>query len=188
MKPRVILASRSPRRHELLKLLVDDFVIIVSDVEEALSGTPEHRVLRSAELKARAVGTSNPGIVIGADTLVAVDDEVLGKPESVLHARQMLLQLSGRSHRVLSGLYVWNTHSDQSATACVETRVTFRELEDTDLDDYLASGEPFDKAGAYGIQGRAAAFVAGIQGEYTNVVGLPLCTLRKLLREVGLGL
>jgi len=185
---RVILASRSPRRRALLEILLRNFEIIPSDAEEVYAGSPEVRALLSAEVKAHAVGAREKGLVIGADTLVAIDDEVLGKPDTNDQAVQMLRRLSGRSHRVLTGLVVWDSFRDLEARACVETDVRFRVLDDDDIERYIQSGESADKAGAYGIQGRASVFVREIRGEYTNVVGLPLCTLARLLREVGLAL
>jgi septum formation protein len=184
----LILASKSPRRQALLARITNDFVVIPSDAEEADSGTPEERAIRSARAKALAVGSKHAGIVIGADTIVVLGDCVMGKPTSRQDAHTMLRALSGHTHTVITGLHVWNTGTGEERAVCVDTLVTFREIGEHELEWYLDSGEYADKAGAYGIQGRAAAFTERIDGEYTNVMGLPLCNLILLLREVGVTL
>lgn len=184
----IILASKSPRRQTLLARITNDFVVIPSDAEETNSGSPRDRVLTSARAKARAVGCTHSGTILGADTLVVLEDHVMGKPRSRQEADIMLRALSGRSHFVLTGLYLWNTVQDIEREVCAETEVCFRTISDREIDWYLASGEYSDKAGAYGIQGRAAVFIESIIGEYTNVMGLPLCELSRLLREIGVTL
>lgn len=184
----LILASKSPRRQALLARITSNFTVIPSDAIETDSGPPRDRVLASARAKARAVGREHSGIILGADTLVVVDDHVLGKPRSRQQAAAMLQMLSGRDHHVLTGLYLWNTKRDIEREFCGRTEVQFRTISDSEIAWYLDSGEYCDKAGAYAIQGRAAVFIESINGEYTNVMGLPLCELGRLLREVGLTL
>ena len=182
---RIILASGSPRRTELLPRLVDSFDVIPSDVVEPTEGAPEDRVLSGARLKAHDVASRHRGMVIGADTLVAIGDRVLGKPSSREEAREMLRELSGREHRVLTGLCVLSGWSGEELTSLEETVVRFRLLGEGEIDAYLATGEGDDKAGAYAIQSRAALFVEGIRGDFYNVMGLPLCRLGLMLREMG---
>ena len=184
----LILASKSPRRQELLARITHDFVVIPSDAEEAHVGTPQERVLVSARAKARAVGHLHPGVILGADTVVVLESHVMGKPRSRDEARTMLSQLSRATHAVLTGLYLWNTETGAEREHCAETVVRFRSITDREIEWYLDSGEHLDKAGAYAIQGKAAVFIESITGEYTNVMGLPLCELSRLLREVGLRL
>ena len=184
----LILASSSPRRRELLARLTSDFVVVPSRVDEIGIGAPAERVVEAARAKVRAVGRAERGVIIGADTVVVVDDEVLGKPETRDQAKQMLQRLSGRTHTVLTGLCVWNTETAEERTHCEETQVTFRFLEAREIEAYLDTGEHRDKAGSYAIQGVAAKFISGIRGDYTNVMGFPLCRLTLLLREVGVRL
>lgn len=185
---RLILASGSPRRRELLARLTPDFVVVPSRIDESESGAPAERVVATARKKTRAVGQIERGVIVGADTIVVVDGDVLGKPATRDRAKEMLRSLSGRSHSVLSGLCVWDTRTDTERTDCEETLVTFRPLTEWEIDAYLDADEYCDKAGAYAIQGVAAKFISGIQGDYTNVMGLPLCRLTLLLREVGVRL
>ena len=184
----LILASKSPRRQALLARITNEFTVIPSDAEEIDFGSPRERVVASARTKARTVGTQHSGIILGADTLVVVGDHVMGKPRSRQEADTMLRALSGRSHFVLTGVHLWNTERDIEREFYAETEVRFRAISDREIEWYLDSGEYSDKAGAYAIQGRAAVFIESIIGEYTNVMGLPLCELSRLLREVGLAL
>lgn len=181
----IILASKSPRRQELLARIMNDFAVIPSNAEEADSGLPRERVLASARAKARAVGAQHSGAILGADTMVVLGDQVMGKPRSRQEAHTMLRALSGCSHLVLTGLYLWNTETDVEREVCAETKVCFRAISERELEWYLDSGEYSDKAGAYAIQGKAAMFIESISGEYTNVMGLPLCELSRLLKEAG---
>lgn len=180
----IILASKSPRRQALLARITNDFVVIPSHAEEANSGSPRERVLASARAKAHAVGRAHPGVVLGADTIVVLEDHVMGKPHSREEAGAMLRSLSGVTHLVLTGLHLWNTTQHIEREFCAETEVRFRVIAEREIEWYLDSGEYSDKAGAYAIQGRAAVFIESISGEYTNVMGLPLCELSRLLREV----
>lgn len=184
----IILASKSPRRQTLLARITNEFVVIPSYADESTTGTPREQVLASARAKAHAVGEAHTGIILGADTVVVLGDCVLGKPRSREEARSMLRSLSRRTHVVLTGLHLWNTERGIERELCAETDVRFRAISDQEVEWYLASGEYSDKAGAYGIQGRAAVFIERIVGEYTNVMGLPLCELSRLLREVGVTL
>lgn len=181
----LILASASPRRRELLHGIVSDFVVVPSRCAEPSDGPPRDRVLVAARAKAAEVAARCSGVVIGADTLVVADDGVLGKPGSREQARRMIQTLSGREHAVLTGLCVISTWTGEGLEAIEETRVRFRELTADEIERYVASGEADDKAGAYAIQGRAAVFIESICGDFYNVMGLPLCRLVLMLREVG---
>jgi len=171
----IVLASASPRRRELLAAAGIDVVVDAVDVDETrlAAEAPAAYVERVARLKAAAGGAKHPGdLVIAADTAVVLGDEVLGKPADAADAARMLRRLSGRDHEVLTGVAVVR---QGRAEAFVErTVVTFAPLSEADVDAYVATGEPLDKAGAYAIQGGAARFVTGIQGSYSNGVGLPM--------------
>ena len=186
MTPRLVLASASPRRSELLSVVGIPFVVRAAEVDETpLPGeVPAALVERLARLKAAA--DVRPGeLVLGADTEVALDGEVLGKPRDALDAAAMLARLAGRDHDVLTGLAL-ATVDGIARTAVEHTVVTLAPLGRREIDWYVATGEPLDKAGAYGIQGRAALFATAVHGSFTNVVGLPLATVYRLLREQGL--
>ena len=182
---KLILASSSPRRIELISRISSNFIAIPSDVDESTSGPPERRVANIARAKAEWVARRHHGLVIGADTIVVLDDEPLGKPASRAAAREMLARLSGRSHRVLTGLHVVSTFTGQWQESCEETEVVFRELTEDEIEWYLDTGEYTDKAGGYGIQGKGALLVEKIRGDYFNVMGLPLCRLYLMLRALG---
>ena len=182
----IILASNSPRRLMLLKQIGIEPVVVPSNVPEEIKDgeSPEDASLRLAVDKAREVVRQlNEGLVIGADTVVVIDGEQLGKPKDDDDARRMLRLLSGRSHTVVTGLAVIDAGTSELKTTVVRTRVRFKPLSDEDIDVYIATGDPMDKAGAYGIQGRAAAFIEGIDGCYSNVVGLPLSELTDILKS-----
>lgn len=185
---RLILASASPRRVELLRAAGYAFEAVAPDVDEAaLPGeSPDRYVRRVAALKARAVLARFPSCaVLGADTTVVLeDDTMLGKPVSDDEARRMLTRLSGRPHRVLTGVVV--AGAGREASEVVSTVVRFAELTADDIAWYVASGEPQDKAGAYAAQGLAARFIETIDGSYSNVVGLPVSTVRALLAGLGI--
>lgn len=184
----LVLASGSPRRAELLARITSEFITFPSNIVETASGPPQEQVIALARDKARAVGERQCGIIIGADTVVEIDGEMLGKPHSRDQAREMLQRLSGREHRVLTGLFLLSTERGEHRQACEITTVLFRRLCESEIETYLACGEYTDKAGAYAIQGRAAVFVERICGDFYNVVGLPLCRLVLLLRELGVDL
>jgi septum formation protein len=183
---RLILASASPRRAELLRAAGYAFEIVPADVDESAGAgeRPEDYVRRVAAEKARAVLRQHPdGTVLAADTTVVVDGAMLGKPSDDEDARHMLARLSGRAHRVMTGVVVAGGGREVGAVA--STLVRFAVLTPADIDWYVASGEPRDKAGAYGAQGLASRFVEGIEGSYSNVVGLPVALVHTLLAEQG---
>jgi septum formation protein len=180
---RLVLASASPRRRELLAAAGLDVDVDLVDVDERpLAGEPpDAYVERVARLKAEAGSARHPGrVVLGADTAVVVDGEVLGKPRDAADAVAMLRRLAGREHDVMTGVAVASAGRVESFVE--RTRVTMAPLSPADIEAYVASGEPFDKAGAYAIQGGAARFILGFEGSYTNVVGLPLEKLFEVLR------
>jgi len=183
----LLLASASPRRKELLHRLGLKFTVIPSLVEENdVPGLPEEKARTWAMLKAEAVASrlDGDGIIIGADTIVVLDGMILGKPGDEQEAKKMLGQLSGNTHTVITGLALINTRSGLRILESVESKVSFRTLSDEEIDSYIATGEPMDKAGAYGIQERGAGFVTQVQGCYTNVVGLPVSCLLKSLERI----
>lgn len=184
----LILASGSPRRAELLSRMGLTFLVQPSNQEEILEPglTPQQEVVSLSLQKAQAVydSTAPDSVVLSADTVVVLEDEILGKPRDAAHAREMLRALSGRSHLVLTGVTVMSSRGVQSH--CEETRVHFRTLSEKEIDAYVSTGEPMDKAGAYGIQGYGAMFVTGIEGDYYNVMGLPVCQCAHMLRKVGI--
>jgi len=188
---RLILASASPRRAELLRAAGIEFDVIPADVNEDLDpeDSPDGYVRRVAQLKAEAVIPLAPGRpILGADTIVLVDNAVLGKPVDAADARRMLRLLSGREHTVVTAVCLVNpaAESGRIQTRVVRTTVEFAPLSDGELDWYVASGEPMDKAGAYAIQGLAARFVTRISGSYSNVVGLPVAVVYNLCKGAGL--
>ncbi len=187
----LILASASPRRQEILRLIGLPLRVVPSEFDESVLPLwpPEEHVLESATAKANDIASRvKEGAVIGADTIVVVGDTVLGKPVDENDARRMLRLLSGRSHYVYTGVCVVRRveyKTLRSVRDYVRTEVRFCELSDDVIDAYVATGEPLDKAGAYGIQERAAILIEGIVGDYFNVVGLPVHRLSRLLLEVG---
>jgi septum formation protein len=172
---RLTLASRSPQRRAILEQLGIDFEVRPADVPEDTDGDPADVVVRNALRKARAVQGAK---VLGVDTEVFLDGRLYGKPANEADARTYLESLSGRTHEVFSGLALIEDGSERTGTAL--TRVTFRDLEPDTIDWYLASGEWQDRAGGYAVQGRGAALIAGIDGDYWNVVGLPVALLLEL--------
>lgn len=183
----LILASQSPRRRKLLDQLGLDFTVQVSPIEETIPPgvAPEHIVQVLAQHKAESIAASHPSaLTLGADTLVVLDGDILGKPADPAEARAMLRRLSSRTHTVYTGIALVHPDSSRTCTAYEATMVTFAPLDDEEIDDYVASGSPLDKAGAYGIQDdRGAVFVSQIEGDYYNVVGLPLHRLYRMLRD-----
>jgi septum formation protein len=185
---KIVLASASPRRIELLAsagILVEAIPSRIQENIVAGENAPDH-ARRLAEAKARAVAGKHGGrFFIGADTLVVCDGEVMGKPRGRRDAERMLRKLSGRAHEVTTGYAVYDAVADRLRSGAVTTRVHIKALEATEIASYVETGCPLDKAGAYGIQGRAAYMIAAIEGSYTNVVGLPLCEVVETL--VGMG-
>lgn len=182
----IVLASASPRRKELLSLITEHFTVCPADADETLRDAPlGEEVTRLSRLKAEAVQAQHPNAVcIGSDTMVTIDGLRLGKPKDADEAASMLRRLRGRTHEVLTGLAVL-TPDGGAHTLHTCTRVTFRDFAEDELAAYLTTGEPLDKAGAYGIQGLGGLLVAGIQGDYHNVVGLPVCRLGRMLLDFG---
>jgi len=184
----VVLASASPRRNELLSLILDAYEVIPSRYDESLTPEelgPADHVLYSSRMKARdVIAGAEDHIVISADTVVTIDGTILGKPENEEHARQMLVMLSGRTHHVVTGVTVACEANEESVVE--STGVTFRVLDDETIRWYVQTGEPMDKAGAYAIQGRGCVLVKGIAGCYFNVVGLPLYRLSTILENFGI--
>ncbi len=183
-RQKMILCSSSPRRKELLKQLGLEFIVHPSDVDERkiVAHSPREFALKAAFLKAADVARFYAdGIIIAADTIVVVDGRILGKPLNETEARQMLQALSGRKHQVITGLAVWNARTGATLVDTETTDVYFHPLTDTDIEEYIQTGDPMDKAGAYGIQTIGHRFVEKIDGDYYNVVGLPLNKLSQLL-------
>ena len=181
----LILASQSPRRRELLGLFRLPFVIRVADIDETMDETASayEEVARVSREKALAVSRGQDDVVIAADTIVVCQGKVLGKPHSPEEAVQMLNLLSGRDHQVMTGMTVLR---GEKVISCTEvTDIHFRELSEKEISAYVATGEPMDKAGAYGIQGGAALFAEKMVGDYYNVMGLPVCKLRQMLCEIA---
>lgn len=188
MARRLVLGSASPRRVELLSQLGIPFDAVPSDLPEAWPpGRPREAVTALALAKARSVaGRLADAVVLGADTAVLLGGLILGKPEGPQRARQMLRALSGREHEVVTGIALVEAPRGREAVASVVTRVLMREYGEAEIEAYIASGEPFDKAGGYAVQGGGALLVAEVRGCYTNVVGLPLTTTRRLLESWGI--
>jgi len=186
----IILASASPRRQELLLQVGCKFRVVKSDVVEdnSLALPPRELAIYQAKAKALAVAAQAGAddVVIGADTIVVLGDKVFGKPADLVDARAMLKELSGKDHQVMTGVAV--VHGGSCYSDVAVTTVSMRDLTDDEIERYLATGEPFDKAGGYAIQGIGALLINGIEGCYFNVVGLPLVTLAKLLAKVGINL
>ena len=183
----IILASASPRRKELLKFITEDFTVKVSDADETTDPalTPEETVISLACIKGETVASVCPGdTVISADTVVVLDGRILGKPENPEDAFSMLSSLSGRSHEVFTGVCIIS--GDKKISFAERTEVVFYELTRDEILSYIATGEPSDKAGAYGIQGKGSVLVKEIHGDYHNVVGLPVARLNRILKENSL--
>ncbi len=184
---KVILASQSPRRKEILKMLFEDFEIIVADCDESLEENMGARqaVEYLSLIKNRAVSgnfTENH-LVISADTVVAVDNRILGKPHSKEDAREMLSLLSGKTHQVYTGVTLFLNGREK--TFSTVTDVVFHHITDNEIEDYISTNEPYDKAGGYAIQGKAGLYIKSINGDYYNVVGLPIAEVKRQI-EIGL--
>lgn len=188
MTLKLILASGSPRRHELLKYIRDDFKIVVGNFDEStVPFTGNFGEYVKALSKGKALEVANAigedAIVIGADTIVAFEGAVLGKPKDENHAFEMLKSLSGNTHFVYSGISVIKKSENKIISDFVCTKITFSNLTDSEIWEYIKTGDPLDKAGAYGIQGKAGVFVEKVEGCYYNVVGLPLNRLKNVLQN-----
>jgi septum formation protein len=184
--PTLVLASASPRRAEILRGIGWEFETAAADIDETLreGESPREYVERLARAKAGAVAQSRLfGLVLGADTTVVVDGAILAKPEDSDDARRMLRALRGRWHEVLTGVALVRAEDGRALIAHERTRVRFREMSDAEVDWYVSTGEPADKAGGYAVQGRAALFIEGIEGDYWNVVGLPVRLVYELAKR-----
>jgi septum formation protein len=184
VNPPLILASASPRRRELLSLIGLDHDVRPSDIDEAIipNEAPRAYAERLAREKARAVAVAR-AVTLGCDTIVVVDGDILGKPRDEADARRMLRLLSGRSHVVMTALAV--AYLGEIVSDVVSVHVTFRALRDAEIDEYIQTREPMDKAGAYGIQGYGATIVDAVDGDYFAVMGLPLNRLIRLIESIG---
>ena len=188
--PKIYLASKSPRRSEMLASLKIPFEVISSPYEEKMEDvaglSPEKMASQLAGFKASYVAESlRSGIIIGADTIVVKEDLILGKPVDKLEVFSMLHSLSGERHRVITGISLVDVERKITLTHSEVTNVFFRDLNPEDIEQYIQTGEPFDKAGAYGIQGYASLFVNKIEGCYFNVVGFPIVAFRNLMLDLG---
>ena len=181
----IILASQSPRRKELLGLFRIPFTVRVADIDETMDpgNAPFDEVARVSRKKAEAIAREPGDLVIAADTIVVCDGKILGKPTSKEDACRTLTQLSGRAHQVMTGMTL--LRGEQTLVCTEITDIHFRPLSDREIDAYVRTGEPMDKAGSYGIQGGAALFAERLVGDYYNVMGLPVCRLGQLLREIA---
>ena len=182
----LVLASASPRRQELLRNAGISFVVQPADIDETprAGEAPREYAERLAREKALAVWRlRSQDIVLGADTIVVIDERILGKPADAADARRMLRMLSGRVHRVITGVCVVGPVAGEERTTSEATLVTMNELSDEEIRDYVATGEPMDKAGAYAIQGMASRWIPRIEGDYSNVVGLPVALVHVMLRD-----
>lgn len=186
---KIVLASNSPRRKELLSMIGLEFDVIPDDTPEPVENglSPDETVMVLAKFKGENVKKllpeDNDAIIIAADTIVAIDEKILGKPHSKEEAEKMLTMLSGRSHSVYTGVYLVENQSEKSANFYEKTEVFFKNLDINEIKDYINTGEPMDKAGSYGIQNLGSLFAEKINGDYFNVVGLPVCSLGKVLTE-----
>jgi len=183
---RVVLASQSPRRIELLKKIINDFEIKVSNIDESINlNDPIRFVIEISKRKAQEVAQYiNQGIIIGADSIVVLDDEILGKPKDEQEAIWMLTNLSGRQHQVFTGVSIIKQPEDELISDYEVTNVKFRELESWEILKYIQTEKPFDKAGSYGIQDGSAVFAEKVDGCFYNVMGLPVTKLFKLLKPL----
>jgi septum formation protein len=182
--PRLVLASGSPRRVEIMNSVGWEFTKAVPDVDESVieGEAPEDYVRRLAVAKAEAVSSAHPGeIILAADTTVVIEGEIIGKPADLADARRMIAMLSGNWHEVLTGVAV--VRKDSTNVGLQRTRVKFADLSDTEIDFLVEKGDPLDKAGAYAVQAQAALFIEGIEGDYWNVVGLPISLVYRLIMQ-----
>lgn len=182
----IILASASPRRQELLKYAVSDFEVRPADIDESVPGNipPGEAAEYIAVRKARAVMENDPyDDIIAADTVVLLGDEIMGKPRDINHAREMLTRLSGKTHRVITGVCICSR--GRSVSFSETTEVTFYDLSEREIEDYITTLDPMDKAGAYGIQSEGCLLVKGIKGDFFNVVGLPVARLKRVLEKMA---
>ena len=191
--PPIILASKSPRRIEYMTLLGIKHKVVPSQYKENLESMPKDMLpqniaMHFAKEKAAEVASREQGIIIGSDTIVVLNNRILGKPKDKKHAELMLKRLRGTIHHVITAIAIIDTTTGKEKTDYEKTAIKMRKISDYELDTYVKTGEPLDKAGAYGIQGKAGAFVEKIDGCYTNVVGFPLPLLIRMLAGFGVKL
>ncbi len=187
MDTTLVLASASPRRREILEAAGIRHTVRPADIDESVFEgiAPRLMVQLLAASKAAAAAKGERGLVLGADTVVVLDGKVLGKPQDAKDAIRMLSMLSGRTHSVYTGIAVLSGESGELITHCEETLVTFRTLSGAEIAEYVETGEPLDKAGAYGIQGKGGALVEKTEGDFQNVVGLPLAAAKRLIERMN---
>ena len=188
LSDRLILASASPRRIELMKRTGLPFDPIPANIEESVmpNESPRRHVLRLARGKTRCIANTHPeSWVIGADTIVFIDGEIIGKPSTPEDARMILEKLSGRTHQVFTGFCIMNIERETTISEVVRSSVIFRDIGADEISWYTDTPEPYDKAGAYAVQGISAVFIRGIKGSFTNVMGLPMCEIIEKLRIAG---
>ena len=187
----IILASASPRRKDILDIFNKDYIIKIPHADETINSnfSPVINAMHIAYLKTKNILQSDPkATIISADTVVAIGDKIFGKPRSAEDAFDMLIQLSGKKHSVITGFCIANSEKNIIYTDYVKTDVTFRNISNKSIESYLSSNEYADKAGAYAIQGKASVFIDKIEGDYFNIVGLPLFRLRMMLEHFGVKL
>lgn len=185
---KIILASASPRRRQLLKQIELDFEVAVSNVEEILDkkSTPRKQVEILSFQKAQAVAKKHKNaIVIGADSMIEVSGKIIGKPKDKKHATSILKELSGKMHKAMTGFTIIDTATGKVATKSVVTKIWFRKLDDGEIESYIEKEKPYDLAGAYGIGRLGAVLAEKVEGDFYNVVGLPVCELTKELKKFG---
>lgn len=185
---KIILASASPRRTEIMRMSGFPFEVEVGDYEEDMTEKLPPKLLAEKLALGKALSVAvrhNDAIIIGADTFIVAGDEIFGKPYTAERARQMLLMLSGGTHKVLTGYALVDTHTGAQHVGVSVTEVTFRRLSDAEIDAYIKTGEPLERAGGYAIQSGGAKFVSRIDGDYLGIVGLPLCLIVEELAKLG---
>jgi len=184
---KIILASTSPRRKALLARLINNFEIMPSDYKEDMTLNLPPSELAKTLSHGKATGTAKKanGIIIGSDTFIALENEILGKPHTPEKAKEMLKKLSGKTHEIYTGITIINTETKQEIQNCEITKITFKKLNEKEIQDYIATGEPLDKAGAYALQGLAKKFITKIEGSRTSAIGLPLEKLKQELNKMG---
>jgi len=186
-RTKIILASTSPRRKALIGRIIKGFKIMPSNYEEDMSLKLEPKELAKtlAHGKAAKVAKRERGIIIAADTFISLDNEVIGKPKSKKHAEEMLKKFSNKTHEVITGLAIINTETQEKILETDTTRITFRKITSKQIREYIATGEPMDKAGAYALQGIGGKLIEKIEGSRTGAIGLPLEKLSELLNKMG---
>jgi septum formation protein len=190
MNKKLILASASPRRKDLLNSIGLEFEVIPSQIEENLENQSFSLELIENLAKEKALEVAGkinfPALIIGSDTVVVIDNEILGKPSDLEDAARMIKMLSGKTHKVVSAIFIYDTETKKSIANSVTSEVTFRELEQAEIINYVNTKEPLDKAGAYAIQGKAGIFVKSINGCYSNIVGISVFRVAQILKEFGI--